>query len=329
MTRALPSLTAPLIRAIGNAIAPRGKGEGRLCILNYHRIMSAPDPLLDTEPNVDTFRWQMRLLAECFNVLPLHDAVHALATKRMPPRAVAITFDDGYRSIHDLALPVLIEHKLPATVFVTTDNMGAEGSMWNDMILEAIRRLPATTLDLRDLGLEEYPMGQLAERKRTASLVTEQCKYMAPAARITLTDRLEQLTGGTLRQDLMLNADMLRELMRHDVEIGGHTVSHPILTKLDNNEANREICQNKLQLEEVTGKPLRLFAYPNGKRSSDFDERHIQMVAEAGYTAAFTTETGAATRRHPRYELPRSRPWDASPLMFAGRLLHWLHGANS
>ena len=328
MTRALPSLAAPLIRAIGDAIAPSGKGEGRLCILNYHRIMSAPDPLLDTEPNVDTFRWQMRLLTQCFNVLPLHDAVQALATQRMPPRAVAITFDDGYRSIYDLALPVLIEHGLPATVFVTTDNMSEEGSMWNDMILEAIRRLPATTLDLRDLGLEEYPMAQLADRKRTASLVTERCKYMAPPARRTLTDRLEQLTGGTLRQDLMLNADMLRELMRHDVEIGGHTVSHPILTKLDNTEANREICENKQQLEVVTGKPLRLFAYPNGKRDSDFDARHVKMVADAGYTAAFTTESGAAARHHPRYELPRSRPWDASPLMFAGRLLRWLHGNN-
>ena len=105
--RKLPHFSAAAIRAIGDLIAPSGKGEGRLCIVNYHRILSAPDPLLESEPDIEMFRWQMKLLAECFNVMPLHDAVQSLGTGRMPPRAVAITFDDGYRSIHDLALPIL------------------------------------------------------------------------------------------------------------------------------------------------------------------------------------------------------------------------------
>ena len=107
--RKFTGLSGRFIRAAGDTIAPRGKGDGRLCIVNYHRILPAPDPLLDSEPTVDTFRWQMELLARCFNVMSLHDAVRMLATERMPPRAVAITFDDGYRSTHDLALPVLRE----------------------------------------------------------------------------------------------------------------------------------------------------------------------------------------------------------------------------
>jgi peptidoglycan/xylan/chitin deacetylase (PgdA/CDA1 family) len=329
MTRTLPRFTASLIRAAGDGIASRAKGRGRLCILNYHRILSSPDPLLESEPHIDTFRWQMKLLAECFNVLPLHEAIQTLATERMPARAVAITFDDGYRSIHDLALPVLIEHALPATVFVTTGHMDEEGSMWNDMILEAVRRLPPAPLDLRELGLAEYPMASAEDRKRTAVLLTERCKYMPLASRAILTGRLQQLTGGTLRQDLMLNADMVRTLTQHRIDIGGHTVSHPILTRLDDEAANREILDNKRQLEAVTGQPVRLFAYPNGKRHADYDARHVQMVVDAGYDAAFTTETGAATRFHPRYEMPRSRPWDATPLMFAVRLLRWLYGNNS
>jgi peptidoglycan/xylan/chitin deacetylase (PgdA/CDA1 family) len=317
---------AGLIRTLGNAIAPHGKGEGRLCIVNYHRILARPDPLLESEPSIDTFRWQVALLKQCFNVMPLAQAVQALASERMPPRAVAITFDDGYRSTHDLALPILREFDLPATVFVTTGHMEDEGSMWNDMILEAVRRLPPTAIDLRALGLGVYPMQSPEDRKQTAIALTEHCKYLPPGARATLTAELQALAHADLRQDLMLTAEMVRTLSRNQIEIGGHTVSHPILTRIDDAAARREIVDNKLHLEGIIGKPVTLFAYPNGKRGSDFDERHVRMVREAGYQAAFTTAPGAASRHDNAFEYPRSRPWDKGRLMFAGRLLSWLNG---
>lgn len=322
----MPRFTPSLVRAAGNLIAPRAKGAGRLCILNYHRILATPDHLLDSDPDVETFRWQMRLLAECFNVMPLREAVETMATGRMPPRAVAITFDDGYRSFHDLALPVLAEFGLPATVFVTTGHMHAKSSMWNDMILEAIRHLPPTVLDMRALGLGELPLNSVEQRRRTAKLLTERCKYMAPEEREVFTVHLQHIAGVPLQQDLMLDAEMLRTLVQHRIEIGGHTVSHPILAKIDDDAARHEIVDNKRQLEEIIGQPLHLFAYPNGKRRADYTPAHIRMLEEAGYSAAFTTEIGAATRAHPRFELPRACPWDATPPMFAVRLLRWLAG---
>lgn len=326
--RNLPPLTARLIRTIGDGIAPRAKGGGRLCIINYHRILELPDPLLESEPNSATFRWQVALLAECFNVMPLAEAVHALANERMPPRAVAITFDDGYRSTHDLALPILREFKLPATVFVTTGHLEDAGSMWNDIILEGVRRLAPAPIDLTELGLGSYPTLTPADRVQSASALTECCKYLSPEARLALTGKLQALARHDLRQGLMLTADMVRTLSDNEVEIGGHTVTHPILTRIDDAAARREIVDNKKQLETIIGKPVTLFAYPNGKRGNDYDARHVQMVKEAGYQAAFTTSSGAATRRDDRYEYPRGRPWDSNRLMFAGRLLSWLSGRN-
>ena len=91
------------------------RGNGRLCILTYHRILDAHDFSL-VKMDVETFRWQMQLLADCFNVLPLHEALQMLLLKQIPPRAVCITFDDGYRSTYDLALPILKEFGLPAPV---------------------------------------------------------------------------------------------------------------------------------------------------------------------------------------------------------------------
>jgi peptidoglycan/xylan/chitin deacetylase (PgdA/CDA1 family) len=96
------------------------------------------------------------------------------------------------------------------------------------------------------------------------------------------------------------------------------------LTSLDDAAARAEIRTSKEQLEALIGKPVRLFAYPNGKAGMDFDARHVAMVRESGFDAAFTTAVGAITRGQDRYQLPRSRPWDRSPLLFGLRLLSWL-----
>lgn len=323
--RDLLRLPVPLLRAIGDAIAPREVGKGRLCVVNYHRILPVPDPLLDSEPTVDTFRWQMELLAKCFNVLPLHDAIQMLANERMPARAVAITFDDGYRSTHDLALPILREYNLPATVFVTTGHMES-GSMWNDIILEATRRLPDGELALHDIGHGSYPLHTMSDRQHTALALTERSKYLPPSERTRLHRKLEMLVGGPLDQQLMLTREMVHSLDRHGIEIGGHTISHPILARIEDAKAVAEIVGNKQELESIIGRPLRLFAYPNGKRDVDFNTSHTTMVRDAGYVAAFTTAIGAVTSSSNRFEMPRSRPWDGNPAMFAARLLWWLSG---
>lgn len=316
------SLTEHLVRAAGNAVALSGRGN-RLCVVNYHRILAWPDPLLESEPDVAAFRWQMALLARCFNVLPLSKALAALDAGKLPPRAICITFDDGYRSVHDLALPVLREFGLPATVFVTSGFIG-EGNMWNDRIIEAVQGLKSHTLDLSDHGLGSYALDTLEARKLTLGHLTERSKYLPPPARQALVERLEAMVGDDLASGLMLTPAMILNLQRSGIDIGAHTVTHPILTSLDNETARLEIVAGKADLEEIIGQPVRLFAYPNGKPGMDFDDRHAAMVREAGFDAAFTTLPGPITRGHDRFQLARSRPWDKTPLMFGLRLLRWL-----
>ena len=317
------SLTARLIRSMGDAIAPRGKGDGRLCVINYHRVLESIDPLLESEPDIATFRWHMELLADCFNVLPLDEAVAALATERMPPRAVSITFDDGYRSVHDFALPILKQLNLPATVFITSGYVG-EATMWNDRIIEAVQNLPSGEIDLRDLGLGIHSIQDLSQRKRAVDKLTKDSKYLSPNARLNLTKKLEHMVGENLAHGLMLTRQMVINLAEAGIDIGAHTVTHPILTSLDDESARYEIEAGKQQLEAITGKPVNLFAYPNGKVGMDFDQRHVLMAKDAGFSAAFTTAVSAATRKHDKYQLPRSRPWDATPARFGLRLLRWL-----
>jgi peptidoglycan/xylan/chitin deacetylase (PgdA/CDA1 family) len=323
----LGRLGAALLRAAGAAIG-RFSSQRSLAVVNYHRVLARPDPLLDTEPDVATFHWQMALLAECFNVMPLYEALRALDEGRLPPRTVCITFDDGYRSVHDLALPILRKFRLPATVFVTSGFVGSgAGNMWNDRIIHAVQSLPAGTLDLSDIGLECYSLTSLEARKQTAQRLTEAGKYLPPAERERLVARLDRMSGMD-HDALMLTPEMLVALERNGVDIGAHTISHPILTSLDDDSARVEIAAGKGQLEALIGKPVRLFAYPNGKVGQDFDARHVEMVRQAGFFAAFTTAVGAITGDQDRFQLPRSRPWDRTPFRFGLRLLSWMALGN-
>ena len=122
----------------------------------------------------------------------------------------------------------------------------------------------------------------------------------------------------------MLTSEMIVDLDQHGIEIGAHTVTHPILTSLDDDDAKQEIVGGKLQLEAILQKKVRFFAYPNGKFGKDYNMRHVSMVQDAGYEAAFTTAIGTMRQESDVYQLPRSRPWDTSPLRFGIRLLHWL-----
>jgi peptidoglycan/xylan/chitin deacetylase (PgdA/CDA1 family) len=318
----LTALSAGLLRFAGNAVARIRRGEETLFVITYHRILAKPDPLLESEPDVATFRWQMEVLARCFNVLPLSQALKMLDAGRLPPRAVCVTFDDGYRSVHDLALPVLKEFGLSATVFVTSGFLDG-GTMWNDRIITAVQSLKADQFDMSDFGLGILPLRSMDDRKATAARLTEFAKYLPPGERSTLVEHLEALVGSPAR-GLMLTPEMVVNLDRSGVEIGAHTVTHPILTSLDGNSARAEIVGSKEYLEALLGKTVPLFAYPNGKVGVDYDASHINILRENGFAAAFTTAIGAITRNQDRFQLPRSRPWDRTPFLFGIRLLRWL-----
>ena len=314
-----------LVRAIGDHLFGSAKQEARFVILIYHRILEQSDDLLQSEPDLSSFRWQMEALASNFNVIGLSEALVRLQGGNLPPRTVCITFDDGYRSTHDLAMPILRELGLPACVFIATQYIDGS-NMWNDRITEAVRKIPWGTLDLRslNLGLGVHQLECAADRIRSAEQLIGKAKYMSAVERNKLTAHLESLVAGMTGKRLMLSTEMIRNLGDNGFEIGGHTVTHPILTKLDDRTALQEIVQCKQELEAITGHPVRLFAYPNGKAGMDYDERHVQMARQAGYDAAFITALGSVEKHTDRYQIPRGRPWDQSPLLFQLRLLRWL-----
>lgn len=304
------------LQAYLNLCSVRG---ARLSVLIYHRVLEAPDPLLTGDPDAETFDWQMALLARHFRVLPLAEACTRLADGRLPARAVCVTFDDGYADNERVALPILRRHGIPAAFFISTGYLDG-GRMWNDTVIEAVRRLPGETLDLSELGLGIHPTGSAGERVQAIGALLTALKHLAPAERQEHTERIGGLVSD-LPADLMMTREQVRRLHSAGMEIGAHTVSHPILASVSAGEARREIAEGREQAEEIVAGRVRLFAYPNGKPGRDYGAEHVRMVQEEGFDAAVSTHWGVAGPRTDRYQLPRFTPWDRTPLRFMGRLV--------
>ena len=308
-----------LVRTLGTVLSPGG-ANGRLSILIFHRVLSAPDPLLDDEVDARLFSQRMELLGSAFNVLPLAEAVERLVQGRVPPRAACVTFDDGYVDNHDVALPILRRLGIPATFFIASGYL--EGNlMWNDTVIEAVRQAHGAKLDLAQLGLGAHPIGSIEERRNALRALLRAIKYRPVDERAGIAQRIADTARTTSPANLMMTASEVRALHSAGMEIGSHTVTHPILTRLSSREAEREIADGKAQLEAIIGGSVRLFAYPNGKPTEDFGPEHVALAKKTGFRAAVSTAWGAACPSSDVFQLPRFTPWDRQPSRFALRLL--------
>lgn len=307
------------LKLAGSLLSPAGT-KSRLSILIYHRVLPLPDPIRKWETDAATFDSHMGALAEYFTPLPLFEAVERLKSGRLPARAACVTFDDGYADNAEIALPILQRHNVPATFFIATGYLDG-GRMWNDTIIEAISGTTKTQLDLSTLGLGSFALTSVPERQSAVLSLLNKLKHLPPSTRAETTARISELSGAVLSNNLMMRSDQVLELQRAGMEIGGHTVSHPILLNLPDEEARQEIADGKARLESITGTALRLFAYPNGKPGKDYGPAHVSIVKQLGFSAAVSTTWGAASSTSDAYQLPRFTPWDKSPRRFVLRLL--------
>lgn len=297
------------------------RNRQRLSILNYHRIVLERDFMRPSEPTLPEFTWQMELLSKYFNPLPLSKAVDLMADGELPEKAVCVTFDDGYSDNESLALPVLKRLGVPATVYVTTDYLNG-GLMWNDAIIEIMRIAKGPTLDLAEAGLGVYSIENEAERRQAADTIIKEVKHQAPEKRVRAIDSIEAVAlDGILPSNLMMTDEQVRNLSANGIDIGAHTLTHPILAKLSLSEAKKEIEEPKGILEKLTGKQVTSFAYPNGRPEIDYQIKDRDLTELAGYKYAVSTNWGVATRNSDFWQLPRFTPWDRSPLRFLIRLL--------
>src|SRR6185369_11934298 len=191
-------------------------------------------------PDAAGFEAQMRWVKNWFNVLPLGRAIELLYEGRIPPRALAITFDDGYADNEELAAPILARVGLTATFFVASGFLRG-GCMWNDRVIEAIRGCPTEMLDLSAQGLERYRLGDPAERRRAVWAIPRRIMHLEQAHREAVAEAIATIAGAGSIPSPMMRPEQVRHLRTLGMDVGAHTITHPILTRLSQREARNEI----------------------------------------------------------------------------------------
>lgn len=295
----------------------------RLSILIYHRVLPEPDPLLPGIIHAALFERHMRWLRRAFHVLPLEEAVQRLRCGNLPPRALSITFDDGYADNVEVALPILRRLDLTATFFITSGFLDG-GRMWNDTVIEVVRHWRGDFIGIPDTSLSALPTSTLVERRVAIARALSALKYLAPAQRQAACDDLAREASAPLPA-LMMSVEQVRELARAGMAIGAHTRTHPILSCIPLEYARAEIEGNRADLENLIGKPVRLFAYPNGKPDTDYTAEHVHMLRDLGFCAAVSTVPGSAHAATDPLQLPRFTPWDRPVGRFLLRLAYVRH----
>ena len=312
---------------LGTSVTRHG-ARARLSVLIYHRVWPQPDPIIQDEIDVDTFTRHMQILASGFNVLPLAEAIERLRNNTLPARSACITFDDGYANNAEVALPILERLSLPASFFIATRFLQGE-CMWNDIVIEALRNTRKEQLDLGEIELGTHSLKNGNERFQAMLKVLAQLKTLPDASRIDSVEYIVTMAEVEKPRGMMMTPDQVKSLASAGMEIGGHTVSHPILSRLPVDEARSEIQQGKIELERITGDEVRFFAYPNGRPGEDFGEREVEIVRDLGFHAALTTAAGVSTASTDPFMLHRFTPWDRTPNRFALRLFRNALMANN
>jgi peptidoglycan/xylan/chitin deacetylase (PgdA/CDA1 family) len=324
----------------------------RALILLYHRVAEAGSDPWQLAVTPGHFAEHLQVLREYGRLMPLQELSAAIQSKKLPRRAVAVTFDDGYADNLFNAKPLLEKYDVPATVFITTGYTGEDREFWWDELDRLFLQPGALPGALRlsvkgddrvwELG-EAAVYGEPAHRRNLRwrawqeddpssrhALYRALWKLMHPMAdgeRRQLRNELIRWAGadGSARQThRALTREEVIELARGGlVEVGCHTLTHPQLSALDRDSQRREIYESKAQLEDVLGRPVTSFAYPYG-RECDYNGQSVALVREAGFDCGCSTTVGVVGPNADRFQLPRAQVEDMDGESFARMLYGWL-----
>jgi peptidoglycan/xylan/chitin deacetylase (PgdA/CDA1 family) len=302
-------------------------------ILSYHRIADVDaDPYgLCVAPQ--HFAKQLEILRAYGHPMSLQELVQALVDSNLPRGAFALTFDDGYNDNLHVAKPLLERYQIPATVFVATGYLGRE-FWWDELqrIVLMASALPARLhLTINETGCE-WNLGAESQRGSQHAVTRQRFLHslyrllqtLAAEERRQVMNQLWAWAGVHLNDQPRHRALACDEVVRLAegglVEIGAHTVTHPVLAALPPAMQRLEIVQSKVQLEALLAQPVRSFSYPNGSLS----DSTIGIVREADFMCACRSFNDIVWRRSDRFQLPRFWVGNWNHAAFSHWLARWL-----
>lgn len=280
----LKSLTYELARSIGGFQVAKFLSRHHPKIFMYHRIESRED---GQGLSASQFRRHVAIIKDHFQPMTLSDLLSAKERGEVPPNAVVVTFDDGYADFAEAAFPILKEAEVPVTLFITTGFVNGDTWLWPDQIRYAIfnsqkhqLKFPALdlTFDIKSRPTEawsaiaDYCLTISNEKK--LDLIVDIFKKLEVPFPVRIPDEYSPVSW------LQVN-----KMIEEGLDIGSHSITHPVLTKLNAEQLFEELKNSKNTIQQQTGKSVDVFCYPNGT-TDDFDVAVKSLLAEIGYKYA-------------------------------------------
>jgi peptidoglycan/xylan/chitin deacetylase (PgdA/CDA1 family)/CelD/BcsL family acetyltransferase involved in cellulose biosynthesis len=295
----------------------RRQASGR--VFCYHRVNDRNDPFLPATPT-GVFEEEIRYVARHHRVVSLTEMLHRLEDGPAEP-VIAVTFDDGYRDNFENAFPILERYGVPATIFLATGIIDSGESLWFERLAESFKRTDRDFIDI-EFGIpRRFWLRTESERLDSNRSVLDLLRKLPDSERRCKLDDLLKVMPVECPPERfeMLTWDQIRRMKACGIDFGGHTVTHPYLSRVPAEAARWEVAECKRRIEEETQAAVHYFAYPNGQ-PDDVGLEHAEMLHCVGYRAAMTTLWGLNYHSTDRMRLRRGGPWERHPAMFASKL---------
>lgn len=317
-----------IAKRVRNRIAPGG------LILMYHRVTDIESDPWELCVSPSHFAEHLQVLQKLGSVVRLQQLNQTLKNGKRPHRQIVITFDDGYVDNLHNAKPLLEQYEIPATIFITTGYMQQKREFWWDE-LERILLQPKTLPEILSLNINgtnhEWKLSSKSDNHFNfpRQLYYSLYQLLYPLSNKERSHLLDQLLSwANLKPELrpthrMMTLEEISSLQQSSIiEVGGHTVTHPFLSTISPEQQQKEIQQNKAELEEIFGHSIKSFAYPHG----NYNLHTSDLVRQAGFTCACTTNANIVGKKSDRFQLPRFAVENCNGEQFAKQLSNWLVG---
>lgn len=258
-------------------------------IIMYHRFSES---LERGKVCKDTFEKQIIYMKKHFNIVPLSTLCKIPSTTGLKVKNnLILTIDDGYEDFYKVAFPVLKKHNVPATLFVTTKFVDGDFWLWPDKIAWILDQGPLIPDPIK-LGLKLIPKGKVNESNKLIiwSLLTGYLLTLSDGKKLDWIEEFCkeiscQLPASPPQGFKGVTWEQLNEMQMYGVEIGGHTVTHPSLGRVDDMQLRYEVEECKSKLDINLGAAKRDFCYPNGQ-PQDYTISVKKMVEEVGFQSS-------------------------------------------
>ncbi len=299
-------------------------------ILCYHRVGTEGIPLF-SRLAPDLFEKQMRYVRKNYRVVSLGQLCQELQEHRSAqPPTLAVTFDDGYRDLYDHAFSVLQKYRIPATIYLIGRCMKTGEAPWYDRIFAAMDAAPVDRLVLELESSRAFDLSYPGARSQAAWEIVCYLRVLSDKQRREWCTGFEERMKPPEKplEACMLNWEQVRAMRCGGISFGAHTMTHPVVSRLEPQGLQEELLESKQFLEAGLDCAVEDFAYPFGK-PEDAGGFAEDFLENCGYRSAVTTTYGFNTTSTNRFRLNRlqvGESWstmdfafNVSRLFFQGR----------